>query len=291
MAFDSAVHYDRVTELWKEFMGESFHFGYFENEDLDLDRAAWKMVDRMLELCELGEESRVLDVGCGIGEPAFYLHERFGCTVDGISTSETGVRTADRASRERGFDRVRFKVADGVDNGFPGESFDLVWIMEASHPIPDKEALFRECFRVLKPGGSLAMCDLVQLKSFPALKGLIYSIANIRTIFFAPRVWGPAHIYSMGKLCDWMVEAGFSEVRAIDITRQAVPTPNHWRENARRFRAGAPGKSEGRYAGDFIRGCEDLRNAFDEGIMGYGMMAACKPGRTPPPRPGARQPL
>jgi 27-O-demethylrifamycin SV methyltransferase len=278
MGEDAATHYEKITDIWKEFMGDNFHFGYFESEDIDLSQAAEMMIEKLLEPCDLSEESRILDVGCGIGGPALYIHERHHCAIDGISTSERGVRIANQASEDKGYNRVRFEVADGMDNGFPDNTFDLVWIMEASHPIPDKKALFGECYRVLKKGGMLAMCDLVQAKILPLHKGFWYFIKNIKDFLFAPNVWGPARILSMGNLCDHMIEAGFARVHAIDITQKAIPTPKCWRENAMRYRDGGINESSRQYLDDFIKGCVNLEKTFKDGIMGYGMLFALKEG-------------
>jgi 27-O-demethylrifamycin SV methyltransferase len=276
MAGDSAAHYDRVTDAWREFMGDDLHFGYFETPDTELSEATRAMTDRMLALCDLCGESRVLDVGCGVGKPALYMHERYGCSIEGISTSERGIRIAAAKARERGCDKVRFTVADGTDNGFPDESFDLVWIMEATHPIADKGALFRECHRVLEGGGKLVMCDLVQLKSLPFFRGLWRFLSNIRENLFAPDVWGPAQILTMGALCDRLVEAGFTRVDIFEVTGKVLPTLRHWRENALRFRVVAADASAREYAGDFAAACTGLERTFREGLMGYGMLRAWK---------------
>jgi len=150
-------HYDFVTDAWKEFMGDHFHFGYFETEDMELSRATEVMIEKMLELCDVSGDSRILDVGCGIGGPAFYIHEKFNCAIDGISTSERGVELANITSKEKGYHDVKFKVANGLRNGFPDNTFDIVWIMETSHLIPNRVALFRECSRVLKENGTIVL--------------------------------------------------------------------------------------------------------------------------------------
>lgn len=153
MAVDSATRYDRVTGAWKIFMGDNLHFGYFEGGDLDLKRATERMTERMLELGEIDKDSRILDVGCGIGEPAFYIYERCGCCIDGISTSRRGIELAQNAAREKGCQEVRFRVADGMDNGFPDASFDLVWIMEALHPFRTRGSFFASAIGCSKKTG------------------------------------------------------------------------------------------------------------------------------------------
>ncbi|MBC7246704.1 MAG: methyltransferase domain-containing protein [Actinobacteria bacterium] len=276
MARDPAVHYDRVTDAWLEFMGDNLHFGYFATPDMELAEAARAMIDRMLALCDLSGESRVLDVGCGVGAPALYIHGKYGCAVEGISTSERGVRLAAESARQKGIDKVRFTVADGMDNGFPDSSFDLVWIMEAVHPVQDKRALFRECHRVLRGGGRLVLCDLAQLGSLPFLRGLRHFLAEARANLFAPDVWGPARVLSMGSLCDLLVEAGFARIRVVNITEKVLPTLPRWRENALRFRDRATEAQAARYADAFARACTGLEKAFNEGLMGYGMIRAEK---------------
>ncbi len=276
MAADSADHYDRVTDAWREFMGENLHFGYFERPDTGLAEATDLLIEKMLALCDISAESRVLDVGCGVGGPALYLHERCGCSVEGISTSERGVRIASEKARERGYEKVRFSVADGVDNGFPDRAFDVVWIMESSHPIQDKAALFRECHRVLEEGGVLVLCDLVQAGTLPLLKGLWRFLANLRGFFSGMDVWGPAQILTLGALCDRLIEAGFERVRLLDITEKVIPTLKHWSENALRFLDAREGEAEREYADRFIVACHNLENAFREGLMGYGMLRAEK---------------
>lgn len=276
MARDSAVHYDGITDAWLEFMGENLHFGYFATPDMELSEAATAMIDRMLALCDLSGESRVLDVGCGVGAPALYIYEKCGCSVDGISTSERGVRLAAESARRKGVGKVRFTVADGMDNGFPDSSFDVVWIMEAVHPVPDKRALFCESHRVLRDGGRLVLCDLAQLRSLPFLRGLRHFLADARANLFAPDVWGPAQVLSMGSLCDLLVDAGFARIWAVNITEKVLPTLRCWRENALRFRNKATDAQAARYAVAFARACTGLERAFNEGLMGYGMIRAEK---------------
>lgn len=274
MSVDSATHYDRVTDVWKEFMGHDLHFGYFESEEMELAEAADRLIDKMLELCDIHGETRMLDVGCGIGGPAFYIHERYGCEIHGISTSRRGIQLAREAALKRGLGRVHFHVADGMDNGFPDRSFDLVWIMESSHPIPDKGALFRECRRVLKDDGTLVMCDLVQVGSLPFLRGLRYLAGNLREFFSRVDVWGPAQILSPDALRELLQDSGFRDIQTWDISEKVIPTLHRWRANALRFLESERGKRERRYAKAFARACQKLERAFQDGLMGYALLRA-----------------
>jgi 27-O-demethylrifamycin SV methyltransferase len=277
MPMDAKDHYNHVTDAWKEFMGEHLHFGYFETEDVDLSKAVEVMTDRMLGLCDISEKSRILDVGCGIGGPAFYIHEKYKCAIDGISTSQEGIDMANKTSEEKGYDNVKFKVADGLDNGFPDNSFDIVWVMESSHLMPDKWKLCKECFRVLKSSGTMVLCDLIRLTKYPNYRVILYGLTHFKKFVRLSQAFGPAQLISLGAYCDFLLDAGFNEVTVIDVSEKSAPTAKRWKENAIRF-----GESEfNTFSRDdvqaFIDGCDFLAGLFKKGLFGYGMLRAKKP--------------
>src|SRR2546430_1153735 len=69
----------------------------------------------------LSEDSRVLDVGCGIGGPARYLVHTYGCRADGIDLTPELIETG-RALTERCklADRVVLQVGNALDLPYPG---------------------------------------------------------------------------------------------------------------------------------------------------------------------------
>lgn len=69
--------------------------------------------EALVELCHIGPDSYVLDVGCGSGVTACFLAKRVGCRVAGVDILEAMVaRSRERAGREKVADRVEFRVAD-----------------------------------------------------------------------------------------------------------------------------------------------------------------------------------
>ena len=100
------------------------------------------------------EDSRVLDVGCGIGGPARYLAHRYGCQVDGIDLTPELIETA-RVLTERCklADRVMLQVGNALDLPYPDQTFDVVWCQNVSMNIADKTGFLAGVHRVLKYGG------------------------------------------------------------------------------------------------------------------------------------------
>jgi 27-O-demethylrifamycin SV methyltransferase len=215
-------------------------------------------------------------VGCGIGGPAFYIHERFGCPIDGISTSERGIQLATAAAGEKGYDSVRFKVADGLANGFPDGTFDIVWIMEASHLFSDKRALFRECHRVLRPGGTFVLCDVTQRMLLPMHKGVWHFLKHLKEYYQLMKTFGPAQVMTLGDYCNLLIEARFNNITAIDISEKTLPTMTRWKENAERYASSGDNTFQKKDVEIFIRGCEIDERFMRQGIYGYGMVRAEK---------------
>lgn len=118
------------------------------------------------ELAALAQPSptdHLLDVGSGIGGPARYLANRFGCRVTGIDlTSEFG-DVARHLTRLLGLERrVTFETGDALAMPFADASFDGAYSMNVSMNIADKAGFYREIHRVLKPGGWLVLSELAQ---------------------------------------------------------------------------------------------------------------------------------
>lgn len=105
---------------------------------------------------------RVLDVGSGLGGPARYLAAAHGCHVTGIDLTEAFCQVAEMLSRRMGIgDEVEFRCGDARQMPFAAHSFDAAWTQYALMNIADKDRLFAEIHRVLKPGARFALSCVV----------------------------------------------------------------------------------------------------------------------------------
>jgi ubiquinone/menaquinone biosynthesis C-methylase UbiE len=116
---------------------------------------------RLAELIGFTGAERVLDVGSGLGGPSRFLAWRYGCRVSGVDLTAEFCRVAERLTRLTGLvGRVDYQQGSALDLPFEDMSFDVVWSQNAAMNIADRDRLYREMRRVLKPGGKLALQEV-----------------------------------------------------------------------------------------------------------------------------------
>jgi len=124
--------------------------------------------EALIELCHIGEDSYLLDVGCGVGVTPCFIAKRCGCRVVGVDISEKMVeRSRERAKREKVEDRVEFRVADAQDLPFGDAVFDAVMTESVTAFPEDKQKAVNEYVRVTRPGGYVGLNETVWLKVPP----------------------------------------------------------------------------------------------------------------------------
>ena len=117
--------------------------------------------EEIAALLPVSPADHVLDVGSGIGGPARYMAQRFGCRVTGIDLTAEFCAVARHLTRLLGMEsRVDFELGDALAMPFADAAFDGAYSMNVSMNIAEKAALYGEIRRVLKRGGWLMLSEL-----------------------------------------------------------------------------------------------------------------------------------
>ena len=112
--------------------------------------------------------SKILDIGCGLGGPCRMLADEYGCAVTGIDITEEFIQTAKRLTAlVKLDDKVNFLKADALQLPFDDESFDFTWTQHVQMNIEDKHRFYAEMKRVLKTGGKFIYYDVFSRNKEP----------------------------------------------------------------------------------------------------------------------------
>ncbi|TLY17334.1 MAG: methyltransferase domain-containing protein [Nitrospirae bacterium] len=115
--------------------------------------------DRLVQMASLRRGMWVLDVATGPGEPALTAARRVGLRglVLGIDFSPAMLRTAASRARQSGIRNVQFRHMDAEHLKLPGMMFERVFCRFGLMLMPNAQKALRETYRVLVPGGRVAV--------------------------------------------------------------------------------------------------------------------------------------
>lgn len=184
-ALDTSELTQRVTQIYHEVAvhpDTDFHFetgralaerlGYPAPE-LDAIPAgaldSYAGVGYFLDLAAVRPGDTVLDLGCGSGTDSFLAARQAGPAgrVIGVDMTDAQLDKARRLATEAGLGNVEVHRADIAETPVADGSVDVVITNGVINLAPDKGAVFREVARVLRPGGRLALADIVTGSTLP----------------------------------------------------------------------------------------------------------------------------
>ena len=128
----------------------------------DASAQSFAGVANPFSLGRLEPRERVLDLGCGAGTDSLVAAQMVAPEgrVVGVDMTPEMLAKARRSASEMGAENVEFVEGEAERLPFPDESFDVVISNGVIDLIPDKEAVFGELVRVLRPGGRIQIADV-----------------------------------------------------------------------------------------------------------------------------------
>lgn len=206
-----AEYYDGVGEL-VELVGGNLHLGYWDDDQDDTPflEAMTRLTRMIAERLPLHPGQHLLDVGCGVAEPAIYLADRLGVSVSGITVSGWEVQEATKNIAFAGLsERMSITRADAAALPFPDNEFDAAIAFDSVPNALDKRQWFGEIFRVLRPGSRVVYSE------YPAIADMT---AAQREVLRANTVPDPPT--SMAAAVAPAVAAGFEVLEELDCSDQ-----------------------------------------------------------------------
>jgi ubiquinone/menaquinone biosynthesis C-methylase UbiE len=161
-------------------------------------------------LAGLKEGETVLDLGSGAGLDCFLAAKRVGESgkVIGIDMTPEMVEKARENATKGDFKNVEFRLGEIENLPAADNSVDIIVSNCVINLSPDKQRVFNEAFRVLKPGGRLMISDIVLLKELPDL------IKNSVEAYIGCL----SGAIKKGEYLQMIKKAGFQQVDVIDET-------------------------------------------------------------------------
>lgn len=167
---DVAQHYgdaDLLSRILSALEADGYDLERLQSEDLapveEFHIGGRESTKYAVAKMSLTAAQRVLDIGCGIGGAARYMASAFGCNVNGIDLTPEFISCGqDLTKRLRLQELVKLDVASALDLPFRDGVFDAAITLHVAMNIEDRKSLYHETARVLKPGATLCIFDVMR---------------------------------------------------------------------------------------------------------------------------------
>jgi ubiquinone/menaquinone biosynthesis C-methylase UbiE len=152
-------------------------------------------IGQLLEILNLNENSRLLDLGCGIGYITEYIQDYTDSFVIGVDISPVTIESAINRTKTKS-NKLKFQLGDMMNLQYASNSFDAITLIDTHYFVEDFESLLNQLMELIAPSGQICIfsdegrgiqdCDDSNLQANESLigqllerRGIKYSALNL----------------------------------------------------------------------------------------------------------------
>jgi len=219
--------HDWVRDEWRAVAG-----GWRRWEPL-FQSFTWPVALRMAAVAQIGDGKRVLDVGCGIGDPTLQVAVLVGPhgRVLGIDLVEDMITTARERATALGLSHVEFRAGDVTTIDLPAAAYDAVLARWSVIYLADVGTVLAQLRAALAPGGRIAVTAWAPPEANPWITIPMEALASAAPLPPPdPRAPGLFHLSPDGALADRLRAAGFTHVQQerVQLSQFARDATEFW---------------------------------------------------------------
>jgi cyclopropane-fatty-acyl-phospholipid synthase len=236
-----AHHYDIGNELYALFLDDDLQYScaYFTDPENSLEQAQLDKKAHIAAKLDLKPGQRVLDIGCGWGGMALFLHKVAGVDVLGVTLSQEQLKVArERAAAAGVTDHVKFELKD---YRLLEEKFDRIVSVGMFEHVGAKhyDEFFAKCRDLMKPDGVMLLHTI----------GKLGEVSKGPDPFTDKWIFPGYHLPSLGQMCAASEKVQMIASDVENLRLHYAFTLRHWLDRATKARA----KIEAMYDARFFR--------------------------------------